>query len=253
MATTEKEQKAAPASAKGGGQKGGGKSKGGKKGEVKERGPHAGANLPNPAPRLKGIYEQQVRARLMQQFGLTNPHQVPTLEKIVINMGVGKATQQPSLLEAAVADLTTIAGQKPIVTKAGKSIAGFKLREGQSIGTKVTLRGDRMWEFLDRLIAIAIPRIRDFRGLPAHSWDGRGNYTFGLNDQTVFTEIDYDKIDSNRGMDITIVTTATTNEAGKALLDAFGFPFRTGADAQVVETKKRNRGQFRGGKPVKRK
>ena len=135
--------------------------------------------------------------------------QVPTLEKIVINMGVGRATQQPSLLEGAVADLTAITGQKPIVTKAKHSIAGFKLREGQSIGTKVTLRGDRMWEFLDRLIAVAIPRIRDFRGLPPTSWDGRGNYTFGLNDQTVFPEIDYDKIDTPRGMDITIVTTAT--------------------------------------------
>jgi large subunit ribosomal protein L5 len=201
-------------------------------------------------PRLKQKYVESIKGELQSTLGLANVMQVPKLEKIVINMGVGKATQQPSLLEAAVADLTAIAGQKPIVTKAGKSIAGFKLREGQSIGTKVTLRGDRMWEFLDRL---AIPRIRDFRGLPATSWDGRGNYTFGLNDQTVFTEIDYDKIDSNRGMDITIVTTATTNEAGKALLDAFGFPFRTGAEAQVVETKKRNRGQFRGGKPVKRK
>ena len=161
----------------------------------------------------------------------TNVMQVPTLDKIVINMGVGRATQQPSQLEAAVVDLTAIAGQKPIVTKAKHSIAGFKLREGQSIGTKVTLRGDRMWEFLDRLIAVAIPRIRDFRGLPATSWDGRGNYTFGLNDQTVFPEIDYDKIDTSRGMDITIVTTATDDAAGKALLDAFGFPFRTGADA----------------------
>ena len=138
---------------------------------------------------------------------------------------------------------------------AQKSIAGFKLREGQAIGTKVTLRGDRMWEFLDRLIAVAIPRIRDFRGLPAHSWDGRGNYTFGLNDQTVFTEIDYDKIDVHRGMDITIVTTATDNAGGKALLDAFGFPFRTGADAQAVAgpAQARNRGQFRGGKPAKKK
>jgi large subunit ribosomal protein L5 len=211
------------------------------------------ATITTTVPRLKQKYGETIKGELQATLGLANVMQVPRLEKIVINMGVGKATQQPSLLEAAVADLTTIAGQKPIVTKAGKSIAGFKLREGQSIGTKVTLRGDRMWEFLDRLIAIAIPRIRDFRGLPAHSWDGRGNYTFGLNDQTVFTEIDYDKIDSNRGMDITIVTTATTNEAGKALLDAFGFPFRTGADAQVVETKQRNRGQFRGGKPVKRK
>jgi large subunit ribosomal protein L5 len=211
------------------------------------------ATITKTVPRLKQRYLETIKGELQSTLGLANVMQVPKLDKIVINMGVGKATQQPSLLEAAVADLTAIAGQKPIVTKAAKSIAGFKLREGQSIGTKVTLRGDRMWEFLDRLIAIAIPRIRDFRGLPAHSWDGRGNYTFGLNDQTVFTEIDYDKIDSNRGMDITIVTTATTNEAGKALLDAFGFPFRTGADAQVIETKKRNRGQFRGGKPVKRK
>ena len=180
------------------------------------------------APRLKQKYQDEVRAKLQEQLGLGNPMQVPTLQKIVINMGVGRAAQQPSILEAAVADLTLIAGQKPIVTKASKSIAGFKLREGQSIGTKVTLRGDRMWEFLDRLLAIAIPRIRDFRGLPANSWDGRGNYTFGLNDQTVFPEINYDRIDTTRGMDITIVTTASSNEAGKALLDAFGFPFKTG-------------------------
>ena len=204
-------------------------------------------------PRLKQRYVETIMSDLQSRLGLANVMQVPTLDKIVINMGVGKATQQPSLLEAAVADLTAIAGQKPIITKAKHSIAGFKLREGQAIGTKVTLRGDRMWEFLDRLIAIAIPRIRDFRGLPATSWDGRGNYTFGLNDQTVFTEIDYDKIDSNRGMDITIVTTAADDETGRALLDAFGFPFRTGADAQVVETKTRNRGQFRGGKPAKKK
>jgi large subunit ribosomal protein L5 len=205
------------------------------------------------APRLKTRYQDEVKATLQQQLGLGNVMQVPTIEKIVINMGVGRATQQPSLLEAAVADLTVIAGQKPIVTKATKSIAGFKLREGQSIGTKVTLRGDRMWEFLDRLLAIAIPRIRDFRGLPAHSWDGHGNYTFGLNDQTVFPEINYDRIDTTRGMDITIVTTATTNEAGKALLDAFGFPFKTGEDALAPVVKPRNRGRFRGGRPGKRK
>ena len=162
--------------------------------------------------------------------------QVPALTKIVVNMGVGRATQQPSLLETAVADLTAITGQKPIITKAKHSIAGFKLREGQAIGTKVTLRGDRMWEFLDRLIAVAIPRIRDFRGLPAKSWDGHGNYTFGLNDQTVFTEIEYDKVDVQRGMDITIVTTATTDEAGKSLLDAFGFPFQKGADDSSLRT-----------------
>jgi len=204
-------------------------------------------------PRLKTRYVETIKGELKTRLDVGNVMQVPTLSKIVINMGVGKATQQPSLLEAAVADLTKISGQKPIITKAKHSIAGFKLREGQAIGTKVTLRGDRMWEFLDRLIAIAIPRIRDFRGLPATSWDGHGNYTFGLNDQTVFTEIDYDKIDSNRGMDITIVTTADSDAAGKALLDAFGFPFRSGTEAQVVETKKRNRGQFRGGKSAKKK
>ena len=201
-------------------------------------------------PRLKQRYDDEVRGALKTQLELGNPMQVPKLEKIVINMGVGKATQQPSLLEGAVADLTKISGQKPIITKAGTSIASFKLREGQSIGCKVTLRGDRMWEFLDRLIAVSIPRIRDFRGLPANSWDGRGNYTFGLTDQTVFPEIDYDKIDANRGMDITIVTTAITNEHGKALLDAFGFPFKKGADGEASPKKKR-RGPVRGGKGAK--
>jgi large subunit ribosomal protein L5 len=199
-------------------------------------------------PRLKRRYTDEIKASLRDQLGLANVMQVPTLEKIVINMGVGRATQQPSLLEGAVADLTLIAGQKPIVTKAKHSIAGFKLREGQSIGTKVTLRGDRMWEFLDRLIAVAIPRIRDFRGLPPTAWDGRGNYTFGLNDQTVFPEIDYDKIDVPRGMDITIVTTATSDAAGKALLDAFGFPFRQADDpnAAAPKLRRRNRGPVRG-------
>ena len=200
-------------------------------------------------PRLKTKYHDDIKANLQEQLGLGNVMQVPALVKIVINMGVGKATQQPSLLEGAVADLTLIAGQKPIVTKAKTSIAGFKLREGQAIGTKVTLRGDRMWEFLDRLIAVAIPRIRDFRGLPPTSWDGRGNYTFGLNDQTVFPEIDYDKIDNPRGMDITIVTTATEDAAGKALLDAFGFPFRQTEDPNApVEARRR-----RGGGPVRGK
>lgn len=199
------------------------------------------------APRLKVRYNTEVRSALQQQLGIQNVMQVPTLEKIVINMGVGRATQQPSVLESAVAELTLIAGQKPVVTKARTSIAGFKLREGQAIGTKVTLRGDRMWEFLDRLIAVAIPRIRDFRGLPANSWDGHGNYTFGLKDQTVFPEIDYDKVDVPRGMDITIVTTATTDEAGKALLDSFGFPFKRG-DEGDSEPRRRTR---RGG-PVQR-
>ena len=176
-------------------------------------------------PRLKTRYDAEVRAQLKDELHLTNIMQVPRLEKIVLNMGVGKATQQPSLLEGALRDLEQIAGQKPVVTKAKKSIAGFKLREGNSIGAKVTLRGDRMWEFFDRLVSLAIPRIRDFRGLPANSWDGRGNYTFGVTEQLIFPEINYDRIDATRGMDITIVTTATTNEGGRALLDAFGFPF----------------------------
>ena len=182
-------------------------------------------------PRLKQRYNDEIRAQLKDSIGLGNIMEVPRLEKIVINMGVGKATQQPSLLEGAVRDLEQITGQKPLVTKATKSIASFKLREGNAIGAKVTLRGDRMWEFLDRLIALAIPRVRDFRGLPV-KFDGRGNYTFGVVEQTIFPEIDYDKIDSPRGMDITFVTTATTDAEGKALLDAFGFPFRRAGQEQ---------------------
>ena len=177
-------------------------------------------------PRLKTRYDSELRTQLKDQLGLANVMMVPRLEKIVINMGVGKATQQPSLLEGAVKDLTAIAGQKPLVTKAKKSIAGFKLRENNPIGAKVTLRGDRMWEFLDRLISLAIPRIRDFRGLPPKGFDGRGNYTFGVTEQLIVPEIDYDTIDAPRGMDITIVTTARNNAEGRALLDAFGFPFR---------------------------
>lgn len=199
-------------------------------------------------PRLKARYQDEVRTALQEQLGITNAMQVPSFEKIVINMGVGRAAGQPSLLEGAVADLTVISGQKPVVTKAKKSIANFKLREGQSIGAKVTLRGDRMWEFLDRLVSVAIPRIRDFRGLPAHSWDGRGNYTFGLNEQTMFAEIDPDKVDQPRGMDITIVTTASDDEAGKALLDAFGFPFKRGVDADTAPRKKRRNRPYHGKK-----
>lgn len=191
-------------------------------------------------PRLKARYQSEVRDSLKASLELPNVMQVPRLEKIVVNMGVGRATQQPSLLEGAVADMTRITGQKPKVTKSRDSIANFKLREDQAIGCMVTLRGDRMWEFLDRLIAVAIPRIRDFRGLPAHSWDGRGNYSFGLVDQTVFPEIEYDKIDAPRGMDITIVTTAVDNAQGRALLDAFGFPFKRGADAVAPPKKKPN-------------
>ena len=176
-------------------------------------------------PRLKQRYRDEIRAQLQTELGLSNVMEVPRFEKIVINMGVGAAVQQASLLEGAVRDLETIAGQKPIVTRAKKSIAGFKLREGNSIGAKVTLRGDRMWEFFDRLISIAIPRIRDFRGLPVR-FDGHGNYTFGVTEQLIFPEIDYDKIDTVRGMDITIVTSAETDDHGRALLRALGFPFR---------------------------
>jgi large subunit ribosomal protein L5 len=202
-------------------------------------------------PRLKARYHDEVKAALRERLGITNVMQVPNLEKIVINMGVGRAAGQPSLIEGCVNDLTVISGQKPVVTKARTSIANFKLREGQAIGVKVTLRGDRMWEFLDRLISIAIPRIRDFRGLPAHSWDGHGNYTFGLNEQTMFAEIDPDKSDQPRGMDITIVTTADDNDGGKALLEAFGFPFKQGADAENAPRKKKNRGPHHGGKKKK--
>jgi large subunit ribosomal protein L5 len=179
-----------------------------------------------PKPRLRARYDDEIKARLKEQLGLANPMEVPRLQKIVINIGVGKATQQASLLEGAVADLRLITGQKPLVTRAKKSIAGFKLREGNAIGVKVTLRGDRMWEFFDRLITLAIPRIRDFRGLDPDGFDGSGNYNFGVTEQLIFPEIDYDKVDTVRGMNITIVTTARTNAEGKALLDAFNFPFR---------------------------
>ena len=176
-------------------------------------------------PRLKTRYDPEMRSQLQDELGLGNVMQVPRLSKIVVNMGVGDAVGQPSLLEGAVNDLTIITGQKPLVTRAKKSIAGFKLREGNAIGAKVTLRGDRMWEFLDRLISLAIPRIRDFRGLSPRSFDGHGNYTFGVTEQLIFPEIDYDRIDTTRGMDISIVTTARTDDEGRALLRAFGFPF----------------------------
>jgi large subunit ribosomal protein L5 len=194
-------------------------------------------------PRLKHRFDRELRARLKDELGLRNVMEVPGMEKIVLNMGVGRAIQQASLLEGAVRDLQAITGQKPLVTRAKKSIAGFKVREGNAIGAKVTLRGDRMWEFFDRLLSLAIPRIRDFRGLPADAFDGRGNYTFGVTEQLIFPEIDYDKIDTVRGMDITIVTTARTDEHGRALLAAFGFPFRTdaGGAAGAAEAPKRRR------------
>ena len=177
-------------------------------------------------PRLRTRYNDEIRAQLKDTLELDNIMLVPKIEKIVLNMGVGDAVGQAKLLEGALSDMETIAGQKPVITRAKKSLASFKLREGQAIGCKVTLRGDRMYEFLDRLISLAIPRIRDFRGLPPKSFDGNGNYTFGVTEQLIFPEIDYDTVDATRGMDITIVTSADTDEAGRALLDAFGFPFR---------------------------
>jgi large subunit ribosomal protein L5 len=179
-----------------------------------------------PRPRLKERYDTTLRAELQSTLGLGNIMEVPRLAKIVVNMGVGRATQQQSLIEGAVRDLEVITGQKPVVTRARQSIAGFKLREGQAIGAKVTMRGDRAWEFLDRLISLAIPRVRDFRGLPPTSFDGHGNYTFGVTEQLIFPEVDYDRVDTTRGMDITICTTARTDEEGRAFLVAFGFPFR---------------------------
>jgi large subunit ribosomal protein L5 len=175
-------------------------------------------------PRLKQRYRDELVPRIQKELGYGNVMQVPRLEKIVVNMGVGDATKDGRMLEAALADLTVITGQKPVVTKARKSIAGFKLREGQEIGAKVTLRGDFMWEFLDRLLALALPRIRDFRGLNPDAFDGSGNYTMGVTEQLIFPEIDYDKVSKVRGMDITIVNTASSDDEGRALLVALGFP-----------------------------
>ena len=176
-------------------------------------------------PRLKQRYRDEISPALRREFSIGNVMQIPGLVKIVVNMGVGEAARDAKLIEGAVRDLATITGQKPEVKKARKSIAQFKLREGMPIGAKVTLRGDRMWEFYDRLVSLAIPRIRDFRGMSPRQFDGSGNYTFGLTEQLVFPEIDYDRIDSVRGMDITIVTTAVTDDQGRALLRALGFPF----------------------------
>ncbi len=178
-------------------------------------------------PRLKAKYRSEVRETLQTEFSYTNVMQVPNLVKVVVNMGVGEAAKDSKLIEGAVRDLTAITGQKPLVTKARKSIAQFKLREGMPIGTHATLRNDRMWEFVDRLVTLSLPRIRDFRGLNGKQFDGNGNYTFGLTEQAMFHEIDQDKVDRVRGMDITVVTTAKTDEEGRALLKALGFPFRT--------------------------
>jgi large subunit ribosomal protein L5 len=177
-------------------------------------------------PRLKARYQDEIKGSLQEQFGYPNVMQVPGVTKVVVNMGVGDAAKDSKLIEGAVRDLSAITGQKPVVTRARKSIAQFKLREGMPIGAHATLRGDRMWEFLDRLVTIALPRIRDFRGLSPKQFDGRGNYTFGLTEQSMFHEIDQDRIDRVRGMDITVVTTATNDDEGRALLKALGFPFK---------------------------
>jgi large subunit ribosomal protein L5 len=217
MGTTAKEEK---------------KKGGGKRPEKKEkaRGPHAGAGLPVPPPRLRQFYTQNVRPKLQQQFGFKNPHQIPTIEKIVLNVGLGEAIKQPRMLDGIVEELATITGQAPTKKRAKKSIANFGLRQGQEIGAAVTLRGARMWEFLDRFIAVAIPRIRDFRGLSTRSFDGRGNYSLGLKEQMMFPEINYDDIEMIHGMDITIVTTAQRDDHALALLKALGMPFKTTED-----------------------
>ena len=229
MATKTKEPK--------GGQPAGGggkKEKGGQKAAAAAaRGPHAGAGLPVPAPRLKDYYQNTVRPRLMKQFGLGNPHEVPTLEKVVINVGMGEAVKQPKVLDGVVETLSIITGQRPVRKKAKKSIANFGLREGQEIGAAVTLRGARMWEFLDRFIGVAVPRIRDFKGFSTRSFDGRGNYSLGVKEQMIFPEINYDQVEQIHGMDITFVTTAARDDQALALLRELGMPFR-GEDKPLV-------------------
>ena len=199
-----------------------------KKGGVPKvaRGPHAGAGKPVPPPRLKAYYENTVRAKLTEQFGLKNLHQLPTMTKIVLNVGAGEAIKQPKFLDNIVEELATISGQQPVRRKAKKSIANFGLREGQEIGASVTLRGARMWEFLDRFVTIALPRVRDFRGVGTKSFDGRGNYSLGIKEQMIFPEINYDSIESIHGMDITFVTTAGRDDLAFALLKELGMPFR---------------------------
>src|SRR5438132_254216 len=204
----------------------------GKKREVQAQAQaeHAGKDLPVPPPRLRLFYESTVRDRLKNQFGFTNTHQIPTLEKIVVNCGVGEAIKNPKVLDTVVFELSIITGQRPVKKKAKKSIANFGLRQGQEIGAAVTLRGARMWEFFDRFVAVAIPRIRDFRGLSTRSFDGRGNYSLGLKEQMIFPEINYDDIEMIHGMDITLVTTAKRDDHALALLKELGMPFKTTED-----------------------
>ncbi len=234
MATTEKKP-AKPA--KGGGAPNQAKqskaAKGEKKGAEIKQGPHAGADLPIPSPRLKDYYNKTVRTRLMEQFGLKNVHQIPTVEKIVVNCGVGEAIKNPKVLDRVVEELAIITGQRPVRRKAKKSIANFGLREGQEIGAAVTLRGARMWEFLDRFITVAIPRIRDFRGVNTRSFDGRGNYSLGVKEQMIFPEINYDMVEQIHGMDITFVTTTNKDDMALALLRELGMPFR-GDDKPII-------------------
>lgn len=211
-------------------------AKGGKKGDSKSmlpKGPHAGRALPVPVPRLHEYYKATVRGRLSNQFSLANPHEIPNMEKIVLNVGLGEAIKQPKMLDHVVEELMIISGQRPVRKKAKKSISNFGLREGQEIGAAVTLRGARMWEFLDRFVNTAIPRIRDFRGLSTRSFDGRGNYSLGIKEQMIFPEINYDMIDQIHGMDITFVTTATRDDHAFALLRELGMPFR-GEDKPIV-------------------
>jgi large subunit ribosomal protein L5 len=205
-------------------QKGGGKGKGG--GGEQARAEHAGAGQPAPPPRLRMYYEQTVRSRLAQQFNLDNPHEIPRLEKIVVNVGLGEALKQPKLLDSVVDELQVITGQRPVRTRAKKSISNFGLRQGQEIGASVTLRGARMWEFLDRFVNVAVPRIRDFRGIPSRSFDGRGNYSLGLKEQVIFPEINYDRVEQIHGLDITFVTTTEEDSLAFALLRELGMPFR---------------------------
>ena len=224
MATTKEKVGGGTPKAEKSEKKSGGK---GKQAATRQRGPHAGASLPVPAPRMREHYVGTVRPRLMQQFGFKNPHQVPQLEKIVINVGVGEAIKQPKALDTVVEELATITGQQPVRKKAKKSIANFGLRQGQEIGAAVTLRGARMWEFLDRFITVAIPRIRDFRGLGTRSFDGRGNYSLGIKEQMIFPEINYDDIESIHGMDVTFVTSTNRDDQAYALLKELGMPFRS--------------------------
>ena len=229
MAAKEQEKKkGGGAPAGGGGAPGGGgkKQKGGDSGAPKTAAAHAGLNTPAPPPRLRDFYQGTVRSRLAKQFALANPHEIPALEKIVVNVGYGEAIKQPKLLDKIVDEIGLITGQRPVRKKAKKSIANFGLRQGQEIGASVTLRGPRMWEFMDRFISVAIPRIRDFRGLNTRSFDGRGNYSMGIKEQMIFPEINYDMIDQIHGMDITFVTSATRDDQALALLKELGMPFR---------------------------